>query len=265
MTYPPPEPPQQYSGPPQQYSGPPSSGQPWSGPSYGAPPPAYGGQPHYQPAPQYGGQPPLPPATSSKAWIWVVSAVAAALLLCVGGVVAVLVAAGNFAQEVQREAASPLVEPAPFDPSGGPLFEPQPEQTEPEPELLKLGETLVVTSDKGDSYEVTVKNKTLRKKGCDPYALKPDNGGYLVADVTVKVTKGTADISPYDFDLVVANGNTMGNTAGVASGCGDDLDSVHGLKAGARRSGQLVFDVGAAKGDITYKVDGTIAGSWKVG
>ncbi len=263
MTYPPPEPPpQQYSGPPQQYSGPPSSGQPWSGPSY-APPPAYGDQPQYHAVPQYGMQPP-PPADGSKTWIWVVSAVAAALLLCVGGVVTVLVAAGNFVEEVQRDAASPLLEPTPFGPSGGP-FEPQPEETEPEPELLKLGETLVVTSDEGDAYEVTVKNRTFRKKGCDSFALKPENGGYLVADVTVKVTKGNADISPYDFDLVVADGSTVRNTAGVASGCGDDLDSVHSLKAGGRRSGQLVFDVGAAKGDITYNLDGAIVGSWKVG
>jgi hypothetical protein len=205
--------------------------------------------------------PPPPPGTGSKTWIWVVSAVAAALLLCVGGVVAVLVAAGNFAKDLQLDAASPPVKPAPFEPAPAP-FEPEPV---PEPELLKLGETLVVTSDKGDAYEVTVKNKKFRKKGCDPYALKPENGGYLVADVAVKVTKGNADISPYDFHLAAADGSTAGNTASVASGCGDDLDSVHRLKAGSRRSGQLVFDVGAAKGDITYKVNGAIAGIWDVG
>jgi hypothetical protein len=266
VTYPPPEQPQPSSGPP--ISGPPTSGPP-SGPVYPGPPypgPAYGEQqPPYYAAPPYGPQP--APAKGGRTWIWIAAGVATLLVLCIAGGVALVLAARQYSSDT---AGSPVVTPAPFDRSGEPWFDPDDEIPEvdeplPEPTVLKLGDTLVLTSDKGDQFEVTVKNKKFRKKGCDPYSPKSENGGYLIADVAVKVTKGKADVSPFDFDLVTPDGTTMDNSGGIRSQCGNDLDYVQDLKAGGKRSGQLVFDVGSPKGEITFKVDGAVAGSWKVG
>jgi hypothetical protein len=244
VTYPPPEQPQPYSGPP-----------------YGEQ------QPQYHAAPQYGVQP--PPGKGSRTWIWIAAAVVTLLVLCIGGGVALVLSARHYSEET---ASAPLVTPEPFDESGEPWFTPDDDVPEldldeqvPEPEVLRLGETLVITGNKGDAFEVVVKNKKFRKKGCDPYSPKSENGGYLIADVTVTVTKGKADVSPFDFDLVTPDGTTMDNSGGIRSQCGNDLDYVQDLKAGSKRRGQLVFDVGSPKGEITYKVDGAVAGSWKVG
>ena len=59
---------------------------------------------------------------------------------------------------------------------------------------------------------------------------------------------------------------SMDNTAGGGSYCGNDIASIRGLKAGGKRSGQVVFDVPSAKGEIIFKSPlGAVAGSWKVG
>jgi hypothetical protein len=243
-----------------------------SGPSFPTPPPYYGAPPA---AMSYGEPPaglqyaaPQPPK-KSKAVFWVVGAVVAALFLCAGGATAVVFAVKRSADRIAAQPAyDPFDEPLPeIDPSSDPQLDPDPDETaDPGPKLLKIGETLVMTSNAGDEFEVTVRKQKFRKTPCGEYGLKPKNGGYLIADVSVKVTKGKADVSPYDFEFLTPDDYSMDNTAGGGSYCGNDIASIRGLKAGGKRSGQVVFDVPKAKGEIIFKSPlGDVAGSWKVG
>jgi hypothetical protein len=271
VTYQPPEqpgqqPPPAPSGPPlpapPPYYGEPSAGPQDAGPQYAGP--QYAG-PQYA-GPQYAG--PQPPK-KSKAVYWVVGAVVATLLLCAGGATAVVFAIKRSADRIAAQSEyDPFERPLPeVGSSSVPPFDPDSDETgDPAPELLKIGETLVMTSEAGDQLEVTVRKQKFRKTPCGAYGQKPKNGGYLIADVSVKVTKGKGDVSPYDFEFLTPDDYSMDNTAGGGSYCGNDIASIRGLKAGGKRSGQVVFDVPSAKGEIIFKSPlGAVAGSWKVG
>jgi hypothetical protein len=281
------EPPTPAPFPAQPFPGQPSTGQPsteqaFPGPGYPPAPSAqaYPGPPSYYGtpapgtaipgAPQYGPPTPAPPK-SNRTLAFVIAGVVALLVLCVGGGIAVALAANRLADRAKEATARPTFDP--FDqplPTGGPTPStyPSPDEKDETPEVqeLKLGETLVLHNENGDEYEVRVSNTAFRTKPCDPYALKPKNGGYLIADVSVAVKTGRADVSPFDFEFVTPSNVSMDNTAGASSACGNDLASIRGLKAPGKRAGQLVFDVPKAKGVVIVKTStGEMAGAWTIG
>jgi len=150
----PPYPEQPYSGQP--YSGQPYSGQPYQGqpnpdvptsvppqPGYPSPPaPAYGQQPGYgqpdytQPVaygqpeytqPGYGqqpGYPAPPPKKKSKALPIVLVSIAVVLVLCVGGSVAIFLAAQNKADDITDDVQRALATPTATVPAEDPTTDP---------------------------------------------------------------------------------------------------------------------------------------------
>ncbi|MEK8108135.1 hypothetical protein NKG94_30420 [Micromonospora sp. M12] len=66
---------------------------------------------------------------------------------------------------------------------------------------------LVVDGDKG-TVEITVTKFRSATKPCKSHGTKPDEGLYVIADVTVAVTKGTASTNPLAFHWVAADGTT---------------------------------------------------------
>ncbi|MBO4210956.1 DUF4352 domain-containing protein, partial [Micromonospora echinofusca] len=142
-----------------------------------------------------------------------------------------------------------------------------PPATDDETENMAIGDTLILTSSDGDELRVTVQKVTTRKTGCRSYAPEPDNGTYLVADVTVEVVKGTGSINPLYFNFVDSSGTEENGLGGIFAGCGTALSSGVDLAAGTKRSGTVVFDVKSAKGKIVYAelLGGNARGSWKVG
>jgi hypothetical protein len=110
--------------------GQPSSGAPSYGqqpPAYGQQPPTYGQDPAYgsygpgeYPPPGGGYPPPQPPKKKSKALPIVLVSIAVVLVLCIGGGVAIFLAAKNKTQDLvdaARDAANPTA-PATTDPTG---------------------------------------------------------------------------------------------------------------------------------------------------
>lgn len=128
---------------------------------------------------------------------------------------------------------------------------------------MKPGETLVVTEDDG-TLEVTVKSISTRTSACLDYGSAPTSGSYVVADVTVSVVSGTASINPLYLTWVADDGTTTDSIGGTFSGCDPALDSGNDMPSGTKRRGNVVFDVNANGGALTYEnVLGTPLGSWR--
>ncbi|MEV0330478.1 DUF4352 domain-containing protein [Micromonospora echinospora] len=270
---------------------PPTSGAPGYPPTSGAPgypghPPA-SGVPYppgptpmasYPPGPAgpYPGLP-LPPSTSSggksTALIVILVTVVLLLLCCVGGVVLALAGDDSASQNTGIGRASsgsssgPLVRPTEDRPFGATVpttAAPQPSNSGKDGETfnMKVGDTLVITDDEG-TVEITVTRFTTSNKGCRSFAPDPDEGMYLIADVTVRVTKGTASVNPFYFEWVAQDGKTANGLVGALSGCGTPLSSGVNLRTGSKRSGTVVFDVADKKGVVEYQHNFEAAGSWK--
>lgn len=136
---------------------------------------------------------------------------------------------------------------------------------------MPLGRKLVVKEADGDTLAITVsaskKWPKPLKKACQSLMPKPTNGLFLVYDVTFEVTKGDKSINPLDLTYVAPDGTTDDGVSGAFSGCGKGIEAGIDFPAGTKRSGQIVFDVKAAKGRIEFRegLDGGAAGSWKIG
>jgi hypothetical protein len=262
VTYQPPTAPEPQNQPPYpEQPEAPVTGQPQA-PYLGQPQPPYPGQPLVgEPL----GAPVAPPRKGGNTMLLVLSGVVALFVLCCGGgATGVYLMRDQFADSLARPSPSPTrASPRPIEPfpSDLPSLPAAPTQ---ETEDLKPGQTLVVTSDEGDEVEVTV-SAPRNRKDCGAYS-KPKSGAYLIVDVTVQVTKGRGTISPYDFTFLLPDSTTTDAAGGRVTDCGKDLDYGNNMRAGTKRSGQLVFDVKPAKGQIVYKTRSReIAGSWKIG
>lgn len=147
--------------------------------------------------------------------------------------------------------------PAPIEPSG-------PLRARFGPERLKNGEKFLVVGEGDAKFEVTVKAKKLRRSACSPYAVKPELGGYLPAELTVKVLQGEPDVSEYDFRVQQADGSWLPSVGGSA--CEKGYGSfVRRLSAGRTYRSTIVFDVPDTKGDIVFQyplID--IIASWNI-
>ncbi|MDG4836603.1 hypothetical protein O7631_08750 [Micromonospora sp. WMMD967] len=231
---------------------------PFSGPAY----PATGGG-----HPVVGGSgyplavPPPMPAQGSKKTVVVVAVSAAVLTLlaCAGGIVAVVIGANRAATSVTDAGPAPgvsrgVAQPPAKTPSSAPPADGT--------RNMSPGDTLVVDGDEG-TIEITVTKFSTATKPCKAYGLKPDEGMYVIADVTLTVTKGTASANPLFFNWVAADGSQANAIAGAFSGCGKPMPSAEELTAGTRRTGSVVFDVHDTSGVLEYQPMFETAGSWK--
>lgn len=119
------------------------------------------------------------------------------------------------------------------------------------PQRLGNGDKFVVEGERGAKFEVTVRVRKFRKTGCDAYATKPENGGYLPTELRVRVLAGEPDVSDYAFHFQQRDGTRLNSVYG--SGCEKDYGAfVRRLVAGRTYRTTVVFDVPAAKGDIVF-------------
>jgi hypothetical protein len=131
---------------------------------------------------------------------------------------------------------------------------------------LKPGSTVTLTGDDGSVQETTIVSFKLHKGACSQFGTAPDNGAYLVAELRVEQKKGTGSVNPLYFNFVGADGTTSDAIGGAFSGCAkNDLGSTNSLRAGAKRSGQVAFDVKSAKGtvELTPGMAADTVGSWR--
>lgn len=197
---------------------------------------------------------------------------ALALLCC--GIGSVVLIASSSDEDAHRAQASPAPseragsaeggEAAPAADEGSTDEEPAGDEAADDTFDMPAGSTLIVESAEG-TIEITVKSFETRETACDEYGLPPDNGMYLIADVTVEVTEGTGSINPFDFTWVADDGTTADDFSGVFAGCGQDLDSAYDMRTGSVRSGTLVFDVVDAEDALEYESGwfGGADGSWR--
>lgn len=190
-----------------------------------------------------------PPAQTDRAKksvvVVAVTAAVLTLLTCAGGIVAVVIGTKGTSTTVSEAQATPTPPPANGDTRD-----------------LSPGDTLVVNSEAG-TVEITVTKFSSATKPCKSHGLKPGEGMYVIADVTVAVTKGTVSTNPLYFQWVAADGTKTTAIGGAFSGCGKPMPAVDDLTAGTRRTGSVVFDVHDTSGALEYQDQFQTAGSWK--
>ncbi|MGW5557641.1 hypothetical protein ACWER9_10510 [Micromonospora sp. NPDC003944] len=192
-----------------------------------------------------------PPAVqtdrSKKAAVVVaVSAAVLTLLSCAGGIVAVVIGTKRTSTTVSEARATPSSPPSVYG----------------DTREMSPGDTLVVDGAAG-TVEITVTKFSSATKPCKSHGLKPGEGMYVIADVTVAVTRGTASTNPLYFQWVAADGSKTTAIGGAFSGCGKPMPAVDDLTAGTRRTGSVVFDVHDTSGALEYQDQFQTAGSWK--
>ncbi|GAA2182579.1 hypothetical protein [Micromonospora lupini] len=206
--------------------------------------------------------PPAPTKNSNRTVVAIaVTAAVLTLLCCAGGIVAVVIGANRAANEVPDALPTPAVTRGVGQP---------PATTAPSPRAsdggdtrnMSAGDTLVIDDTSG-TVEITVTKFSTATKPCRSYGLKPDEGMYVIADVTVAVTKGTGSANPLYFQWVAADGTETNAIAGAFSGCGKPMPAANNLTAGAKSTGSVVFDVHDTSGVLEYQHKFATAGSWK--
>ncbi|GAA3912771.1 hypothetical protein [Actinoplanes auranticolor] len=174
------------------------------------------------------------------------------VLLLAGTAAVVYLAAGIYDRAATEiNAASPVprasgrvTAPGLIEPSG-PLLE------RIGPQRLGAGEKFVVEGERGVKFEVTVRAGKFRKTGCDAYARKPENGGYLPTELRVKVLAGEPDVTDYAFRFQQRDGTWLNSAYG--SNCEKNYGAfVRRLVAGRTYKTTIVFDVPNTKGDIVF-------------
>lgn len=216
------------SGPPHQY----------------APPPGY-------PQPAYG-PPPVQPKKKWGAGKIVIAAVGGITALCVGGTV-LSALAGSDTDKTTGSSGS-AAKPVKADEAG----------QDESPFDMEVGSTLSRTNGDGEQ-QVTVTSLEF-KKTCGGIS-EPKLGGYLVVNVITTQESGTGSINPLFFGFVGTDGATADSFSGIGSGCEkNNLDSTNSLRAGQKRSGQVVFDVASPVGSIEFTpgIGADSVGSWRV-
>lgn len=212
-----------------------------------------------------------PPATGRPRPRWlsrglVTAYFAGGLVLLLAGIVAVIYLGANVYGGDGRTAATGVRGPGPAGPAAPESIEPSgPLLERIGPQRLSNGGTFVAQGERGAKFEVTVRVRKVRKKGCDPYARKPKNGGYLPTELRVKVLSGEPQVSDYDFRFQRPDGTQL--TAAFGSSCDKDYGAfVRRLVAGRTYQTTIVFDVPNTKGDIVFRYPSidTIA-TWHLG
>ncbi|MEU4400728.1 hypothetical protein [Micromonospora orduensis] len=206
--------------------------------------------------------PPQPPKNSKTTVVAVaVTAALLTLLCCAGGIVAAVIGANRAGHQVTEALPTPEVTRGAGQPPADPP-KPTPRSANGDTRNMSAGDTLVIDGDDG-TVEITVTKFSTATKPCKSYGLKPDEGMYVIADVTVTVTRGTGSANPLFFQWVAADGTEKNAVGGVFSGCGKPMPAGTDLTAGSRRTGSVVFDVHDTSGVLEYQHQFETAGSWK--
>jgi hypothetical protein len=208
-----------------------------------------------------------PPAPRRSVSGFVVAYFAAGLVLLMAGVIVVVVLV--LRPQYERRAHGPVRPSFSGSSSAKPAPSPSlgPNGTTLGPQLLAMGQTLPLTGEDGEKFEVTVVAGKFRKTACDQYSVKPRNGGYLPTTVRVKVLDGVPDVSEFDFRFQKPDGEWLDSVGG--SGC-DTTGSTglfRRLTAGRTYTTTVIFDVPPRplKGDIVFVWPlQDVAGTWKV-
>ncbi|MEV4824019.1 hypothetical protein [Micromonospora sp. NPDC049274] len=206
--------------------------------------------------------PPVPTKNSNRTVVAIaVTAAVLTLLCCAGGIVAVVIGANHVADEVPEALPTPAVTRGVGQPPATAAPSPRASAAS-DTRNMSAGDTLVI-DDNGGTVEITVTKFSTATKPCTSYGLKPDEGMYVIADVTVTVTKGTGSANPFYFQWVAADGTETNAIAGILSGCGKPMPAANDLTVGTKRTGSVVFDVPDASGVLEYQHEFATAGSWK--
>lgn len=131
--------------------------------------------------------------------------------------------------------------------------------------VVSVGQPLTITESEGVKATVTVRSVTDHHAGTGALAQPPQNGEYVVANVTISDLSGQYDFNPLYFKYLV-NGNAYDISAGNAATAGFDPSLDAGtLNPGQSTGGNVVFDVpqGRAEIQITDQL-GTVLGGWRV-
>jgi hypothetical protein len=226
-------------------------GQPYP-PVVSGPPQQYGPPVGYPPAPY--GLPPAPPPKKWGAGKIVLVVFASISAFCLGAAVL-----GSFTDPDETETSS-APDAAAAKPTKGKV-KPKPKKVSKFD--MKVGTTLTRT-DGDDVQEFTLTSFQYRES-CG--GAMPENGGYLVVEIKTVQRAGTGSINPLYFDFVSDEGASENSFSGMFSGCDpNDLDSTNSLRAGQKRSGQVVFDVASPEGSIelTPGLGADTIGSWRL-
>ena len=187
------------------------------------------------------------------------------VLLFIGIVTVVYLSARLYGSTT--DAAGPSRSPSPPPSvSASPSASVDPNRVRLGPQRLAMGKSLIITGEDDAKFQVTVKAGKFRRTACDIYSVKPKNGGYLPARVTVKVLEGEPDITSYAFRFQKPDGTWLPPVGG--SGCDEDYGAfVRRLSAGRTYATTLVYDIPRGKkGDIVFVwpiLD--VAASWHLG
>jgi hypothetical protein len=112
------------------------------------------------------------------------------------------------------------------------------------PVTAAIGQTVTLTNtlfDSTDAVEITLADAQQHAEDPGAYGFgAPDNGVYLVVNVTVVCTQGTYFASSFNFTFVAADG-TVYDTA-LVLGFEPQLQTID-LSSGQRTAGSIAFDV----------------------
>lgn len=126
------------------------------------------------------------------------------------------------------------------------------------PVTATMGQTVTLTNtlfDSTDAVEITLADPQQHAEDPDAFGFgAPQNGVYLVVNVTVVCTQGTYFASSFNFKFVAADG-TVYDTA-LVLGFEPHLQTID-LSEGQRTAGSIAFDVpAAALAGARIQVDG---------
>ena len=132
------------------------------------------------------------------------------------------------------------------------------------PTRVAMGKSIVVTGEGDAKFRVTVEAGKFRRSGCNEFAVKPELGGYLPAEVTVKVLEGEPDVSVFDFKFQQPDGAWLDSVGGT--GCDKGFgELIRRLVAGRTYRTTVVFGVPNARGDVVFTWPLTdVYASWRV-
>ena len=130
---------------------------------------------------------------------------------------------------------------------------------------LHSGDTAFLTStrDDGTTSEFTMKvviHRNARPTG--DFTLPAERGEYVVADVTIKVARGSYDYNPFDFQGQSGNGQIWESTIPIGF---DPALNAGTAAAGQTARGNVVFDVpgGPLQVQLTGDFGQSTAAAWK--